>query len=380
MAKLNEDVTEFEKVNEKLTEFDTAFGFPTEFPYEFDSFETENSDEEDFFAGLTRRLSQTSLNETRKQLSELSAPIFNTEKPEIHEKVRVMAGSPQSTLAGIGSWSGRSGGSSDGSPNGSTRVPSPTTIPLSTGNDAWEVLYAAAGEVARLKMNNEASLFEFQNKRGVLGGVPPPLTAENRAAMFFGNPNPSHVQYNQVKQQCDSIWGRQAQAQAQAKEASWLAHQVQNRGYDYEGMKCMRALPRSAWHSPMQVKNHQNNPGFFNGSGSGSRPGLQNGSGVKRGCGGTGVFLPRPYGTPLPESRKKTSCAPVLVPAKVIHALNLNIDDFNGGRQPRFSNDFSVDYDALLARKNALVLQQRLRMQREEAASYENRLPQEWTY
>jgi hypothetical protein len=43
-----------------------------------------------------------------------------------------------------------------------------------------------------------------------------------------------------------------------------------------------------------------------------------------------------------------TGCAPVLVPAKVIHALNLNIDDFNGGRQPRFSNDFSVDYGELI--------------------------------
>jgi len=36
--------------------------------------------------------------------------------------------------------------------------------------------------------------------------------------------------------------------------------------------------------------------------------------------------------------------------------------------------------DALLARRNALLMQQRLRMQREEAASYESRLPQEWTY
>jgi hypothetical protein len=43
-----------------------------------------------------------------------------------------------------------------------------------------------------------------------------------------------------------------------------------------------------------------------------------------------------------------TGCAPVLVPAKVIHALNLNIDDFNGGRQPRFSNDFSVNYGELI--------------------------------
>lgn len=106
----------------------------------------------------------------------------------IQEKVTVMAGSPQSTLAGIGSWSGRSGGSSDGSPNGSTRVPSPTTVPFSTGNDAWEVLYAAAGEVARLKMNVEA-------KRGVLGGLPPPVAAENRAATVFANRNPSYVSY-----------------------------------------------------------------------------------------------------------------------------------------------------------------------------------------
>ncbi|MCI90001.1 hypothetical protein A2U01_0111290, partial [Trifolium medium] len=35
----------------------------------------------------------------------------------IQEKVRVKGGSPQSTLAGIGSWSGRSGESSNGSPN-----------------------------------------------------------------------------------------------------------------------------------------------------------------------------------------------------------------------------------------------------------------------
>lgn len=108
---------------------------------------------------------------------------------QIQEKVTVMAGSPQSTLAGIGSWSGRSGGgSSDGSPNGSTRVPSPTTVPFSGGNDAWDVLYAAAGEVARLKMNGEV-------KRGVLGGLPPPTMAENRAGAVFVNPNASHVSY-----------------------------------------------------------------------------------------------------------------------------------------------------------------------------------------
>lgn len=111
------------------------------------------------------------------------------------EKARVVSGSPQSTLSGIGSWSGRSGGSSEGSPNGSTRVPSPTTTPFPAGNDAWEVLYEAAGQVARLKMNNEASKFDFQN-RGVLGGLPAPIAAENRAPTFFPNQNLSHVSHH----------------------------------------------------------------------------------------------------------------------------------------------------------------------------------------
>lgn len=78
MAKLAEDA-EFETVNKKIRvcdESDAAFGFPSEFPYEFDSIES--SDEEDFFAGLTRRLSHASLHETRKQLT---LPIH---KPEVN--------------------------------------------------------------------------------------------------------------------------------------------------------------------------------------------------------------------------------------------------------------------------------------------------------
>lgn len=74
-------------------ELDAAFGFPSEFPYEFDSVGaepadsgstgTECSDEEDFFAGLTRRLSHTSLNETRKEQQKLNVPICNSDKTEV---------------------------------------------------------------------------------------------------------------------------------------------------------------------------------------------------------------------------------------------------------------------------------------------------------
>ena len=77
-------------------DLDAAFCFPSEFPYEFDSFgtssalsspvesvagstETESSDEEDFFAGLTRRLSQAALHETRQ----LTVPACPKNKPEV---------------------------------------------------------------------------------------------------------------------------------------------------------------------------------------------------------------------------------------------------------------------------------------------------------
>lgn len=389
------DDAEFDKENAEL---EAVFGFPSEFPYEFDSVGTEpvesgstgtqSSDEEDFFAGLTRRLSHTSLHETRKE-QQLTVPICNSDKTESQKMTRGLAGSPQSILSGIGSWSGRSGGSGDGSPNGSSRVPSPTTTPFKASNDAWDVLYEAAGQVARLKMYGDvSSKLEFQN-RGVLGGLPPHAVAGNA---FLANQGISQVRYQQVRaeqllkqqqqQQCGSVWAKQG-------KASWVTQQhqaqVQNRvrdlcefGYDYEGVKCARPLPHSAWH-PLQVKQQNHQVPHF---GSGSRPGLQAGSGVnKRGCAGTGVFLPRQYGAPPPESRKKTNCAtPVLVPAKVIHALNLNIDDLNAASQPRFSGAFGVDYDALLARRNALLLQQKLSLRREEAANYELRLPQEWTY
>ncbi|XP_015931426.1 uncharacterized protein LOC107457766 [Arachis duranensis] len=386
----------------------TEFGFPSEFPYEFDSFgleplssppvesvagstETESSDEEDFFAGLTRRLSQATVHETRnQQLS--SVPISNSDKAEREKTTRVLAGSPQSILSGIGSWSGRSAGSGDGSPEGGcSRVSSP----FSAANDAWEVISAAAGQVARLKMHAgsptataAASKLDFQT-RGVLGGLP-------HSTASFGNPNLSQI-YNHApqvpyqtvmqehlfKQQCSSVLGRQGNNN---KPISWSSQQLRG------GVKCVRVLPQSsAWHNLHQVKNHQNQPHIAR-AGSGSRPVFQSGSGaggIKRGCAGTGVFLPRQYGAPPPETRKKTSCAPVVVPAKVMHALNFNNNDLNvnaatttSTQQQRFTRAFS-DYDALLARRNALLIQQQrlaAALRREETATYEAALPQEWTY
>ncbi|CAJ1862855.1 unnamed protein product [Sphenostylis stenocarpa] len=367
------------KNNCKSVDFDATFAFPSEFPYEFGmsspavessagSTEAESSDgEEDFFAGLTRRLSLSSLNETRKQLSAMPIKPDHATFSEIPRKTQGLVGSPQSTLSGIGSWSGGSAGSGDGSPNGYSRVPSPSTTQFDENNDPWEVIYAAAGQVARWKMNNShVSQFDVQNSRGLL---------------THSRPNQSFSQVNQFvrpKQQCGSVWGRPTRPNWSGQQQQV---QVQNRarefGHESVNVKCTRplCLPQSAWPSP-QVQ-QQNSRVQFAGSGSRAAVPGAGGSSVKRVCGGTGVFLPRHYETPS-ESRKKTGCAPpVLLPAKVVHALNLNIDDLNGASQQRFSNAFASDYDAIIARRKALLMQQRLSFRREEATNYEIRLPQD---
>lgn len=62
----------------------------------------------------------------------------------------MVSGSPQSMLNQVRSLSGRSGGSG----NGPSTVSSPSTIaPLEANQDAWNLIYQAAGQVARLKMN-----------------------------------------------------------------------------------------------------------------------------------------------------------------------------------------------------------------------------------
>ncbi|MCL7028975.1 hypothetical protein MKW94_022278, partial [Papaver nudicaule] len=105
----------------------------------------------------------------------------------------VLSGSPQSTLC---DWSGGSGGSSRGSPtNGPSQVSSPPTTPINEKDDAWELLYAAAGQVVRMKMNDEGTKRQQQQNhasRGLLGppkkpspvSIPLPVKTSGAAAAF----------------------------------------------------------------------------------------------------------------------------------------------------------------------------------------------------
>ncbi|WVZ25828.1 hypothetical protein V8G54_004372 [Vigna mungo] len=182
-----------------------------------------------FHSFLTRRLAYALLHDTRKKQL-LIVPICNAEKTE-KLMARGLASSPQSILSGIGNWSGRSGGSGDGSPNGSSRVPSPTTMLFKPTNDVWDVLYAAVGQVARLRINDENG--------GVFGGVSPPVVAENAFFVNHGGPQARYPQVrpeHMLKQQCSSVWGSQEKHQPQVQNR---VHDLRDFGYDYEAMNCI---------------------------------------------------------------------------------------------------------------------------------------------
>ncbi|XP_056861103.1 uncharacterized protein LOC108847401 [Raphanus sativus] len=69
------------------------------------------------------------------------------------------------------------------------------------------------------------------------------------------------------------------------------------------------------------------------------------GSGSRTGSGGTGVFLPRSHGTVV-ESRKKSGCSTVIIPARVVEALKVHFDKL--GVPSTISSDIPPFHDALL--------------------------------
>lgn len=379
-----------------------SYGFPTEFPYEFDSLdssalsspvesvvgstETESSDEDEFLAGLTRRLAHSTN-------PKLTVPILSLDKIE---KTGGLASSPQSTLSGVGCWSG----SSNGSPNGPSQVPSPPTTPFDAQNDTWNLIYAAAGQVAGLKLSNESPKYtNFNYGSTALPKTQTHTFMKNSSPGLYSThspyipaqPNQYHARLEQVlKPQCGAVLGSQVKAsnwQAQLQKQHHHQQQILSRvrNNNVAGGRPL-GLPQSSW-PPLQVQSqqHRQHQAQQN-TVSGMRAVFLDGSAsVKRECAGTGVFLPRRYGSNnhnTHDPRKKSGCSTVLLPAKVVQALNLNFDDTQSHVQPlHFTNpSFASNYDALVARRNALLAQARRNYRPEGGLNHEGRLPQDWTY
>ncbi|CDY46519.1 BnaC06g15660D [Brassica napus] len=120
----------------------SQLGFPNEFPYEFDSYaftspgdSTETEDEDDFFAGLTRRLA-------------LSTQRLPSPPPPFAKAAEV--NSTESTRSGLGGFTT----SGNRSPSGPfSQAPSRPESPC-VEEDSLKVISAAAGEVAKIKRAN----------------------------------------------------------------------------------------------------------------------------------------------------------------------------------------------------------------------------------
>lgn len=380
--------------------------FPSEFPYGFasdlsspvdsligGSSETESDEEEHLVAELTRRMARSTLQ--------------NDFKSSENNMGRFMAGSPQSTLCAFGSGCGCRRESNQGSPNGVCK--------MSSTSATWDLLHAAAGEVERMRLNQESGYgFNYHNNNGVF--VPQrkasPITlpsknntmATNHEMGFYNQQLLSHQQLKvaqlqmlrqqQIAKQLSMVWDEQKQNGGcvyQQRQNNQMAP-TRGRNNDVTSGDGRNSRPLglspSAWptlqHAKNQPQQNQNHQQY----GSGMRAVfLGNPSGGRRECAGTGVFLPRRVDSPT-ETRKKPACSTALVPARVAQALNLKLDDYMVvGCQPhqhlhRFNASSNIENEFPRLRSNNVISQQkRINFSRPQpAVNNEIRLPQEWTY
>ncbi|CAN7062640.1 unnamed protein product [Brassica rapa subsp. trilocularis] len=244
----------------------TRLGFPTEFPYEFDSpaftspgdsTDESSDDEEDFLAGLSRRL----------------APSTQRLPPPSSEvKRNVAATSPQSTLSGLGSYST--------SGSRSPVLPPPSHTTSFRRDDVLDVISAAAGEVARLKL---------------------------------GSHEPHHLPRQNAAFQTD----RYIQQQRLLLHQMWLSSQ--SRIKNSENLRHMKhnALVANA----ALMRQHAGTP-------------------LKRPSTGTGVFLPRRYPATTTPSEPIKKPVPVVNTAAMLQS-KVNFDEFINvkSRQSQFDYD-----------------------------------------
>ncbi|KDP21468.1 hypothetical protein JCGZ_21939 [Jatropha curcas] len=97
---------------------------------------------------------------------------------------------------------------------------------------------------------------------------------------------------------------------------------------------------------------------------------------------GTGVFLPRRAGSNL-QSSKKPACSPVLLPARVVQALNLNVHEIGlqiSRRRDAKNNSNSGVYNPVKSKNGKDSSAHCLVVSQNENASPEIFLPKEWTY
>ncbi|KAL6526756.1 hypothetical protein OROGR_015846 [Orobanche gracilis] len=228
------------------------------------------------------------------------------------EKRRVMSTSPQSTLANMWSFSGQSpSGSSNGSPNGVNSPP--TTPPGEENNSVGDLIYRAAGQVEKLKLNGGSV-----KHAGLLA---PPKNVERLYAAAH-NPNLSVFHYLYLQEQMVK----------QQKQGSGVCYCEPQMYQMRSGKgKAVAGTGQHAWPiqpNPTRIGRLDPKTVLFGG--------FRSGDVVKRQCAGTGVFLPRRYGN------INDGYSPVFSRERNVHVVDTNLDKINGfaPSRPQFHPEF----------------------------------------
>ncbi|KAG6489155.1 uncharacterized protein LOC122005471 [Zingiber officinale] len=372
----------------KVASFSAA-GFPSELPFGFASNldspveSVTDDEEEDYMAGLTKQMAHYFLQDDDKEAEVATGTADNS---------KAMAGSPQSTLC---AWSASS---NRGSPNGPSLVSSPPTLsPLEQRGKAEnprDLLHEAAGQVMRLRLDelgHQGSLYE----RGILHShmTPPIATAPTKVGVEFFTPNPV-LSRQEIQTAHFYHLKRQQEIKQQSSAAAWAkqtkAKSTISGGRYGENLYCRPLdLPASAWPPLGKPPPQPQQPPTF--TGSGMRAVFLHTAGARKESAGTGVFLPRTAGNKF-EPKKKSGCSTVLVPDRVVQALNLNLDEF--AAQPRFPGGFVLSHEALIGRSSVVPSHHKKPHPKlstlpptgpafpaaPTAVAHETGLPQEWTY
>ncbi|KAI3732972.1 hypothetical protein L1987_64185 [Smallanthus sonchifolius] len=229
---------------------DGMFWLPADF------LEDEELNSEDYLNDLSRNVAQSTLED--------NFSMMETNFENLHSKTTtVMAWSPKSTLFGCNQISSR----------GSSNCPSPVpTPPLNQKESPWDVLCAAAGEVAKMRMTG----FNYHNGSRTRNHISPPPPHK------IPSPN---LQFHQIKAAQQQTIKQQQQFVQQSR--------VRNVG----GNMKLAAQSLSAWPTLQQAQQQLHQP-------PGKRAVFLGNPNAKRECAGTGVFLPRQIGA-LTEPHKK---------------------------------------------------------------------------
>ncbi|KAL9274362.1 hypothetical protein AKJ16_DCAP20606 [Drosera capensis] len=359
--------------------------------------ETE-TDRDEFLAELTRQLARFTLLDSTQQQQ------FHKLNHASSRNVE-MATSPQSTLAGYAKWATSMSG--DVTPNGG--YPSRGKSPPAP--DAWDQVYAAAIQVARMKRSAAvaaaaAQEFHHENK-GILALPRNPLRSTFPVNNGGGVLPRSAGWYNypHMMNDVERVVGHCGLQQRQQQTAMRTGRLCDGGGRcgacgsnDRGGGGGALGLPPSAWPPLRNIQQERENHNIVHPVGSAMRNPYA-GVGIKRQSTGTGVFLPRKYGTTLPaaaEPRKKPAGSTVMLPARMARqALNLSIEDTNPHTVVHHHQSLVPESEVIIAKRNAAAeaaavawaaQQQRrsmmtMRAAAERPSNHEiTRLPQEWTY